>query len=152
MPDHVTKQLRDAIKAVLDTVSEVSGQVFVSRAWKFNFEELPAINLQTDSELITPEVERMKQPSLQRREIRNLVKIIVKDTENTDDTLDVIKLSVENKILSEPQFNGLCVKTNLESCASGVMAGMEEQVAVMVMVFVSVILTREGKAETNIGG
>ena len=153
MPDHVTTQLRNAIKAALETIPGFeSGRVFISREWKFNSDELHAINIMSGPEMLKIEAAKMAQPNLQRRRVQNFIMIIDKATDDLDNVLDAVKLPVENKILSTPRFGGLCLNTHLERVEISAVPGMETEFGVMIMGFVSEVMTREGTAETAIGG
>jgi hypothetical protein len=148
---HVRQQVRNAIHAACAASGAVAAEsVYKSRVHKFDAKQVPAIVVYGRGERIEDGTPGRQQPKVQRRWIRTHVYVGVTANENLEDELDALGLTVENKVFEDPTLGGLAQETRLTSTDTDLSAGADKGFGVLLMVFETLVLTLEGKAEQKI--
>lgn len=151
MPEHVRKQLREALKTSLfGNITDVGDNVFIGRVYNFSPDELPAITIYTIKEEVEIQNSRARQPFLQQRAILNSVLIVQKLNDAVQDDLDRISAEVENKIFADPSLGGIAHRTVLVSSEMSVTSELDKPLGVLTLNFLSYVLTKEGASEKAI--
>lgn len=147
---HVRTQLRDAIATALSGLPSLGTNVFKSRLYNLADGQIPAACvyfMKEDIENISP---ARVQPSLQRRDIRTAIVIAVKaDDGEVEDTLDAVALEVEDKLFEDPTFNRLAVESSLLYAEKSI-EEIDQPLGLMLLVFSSIVITKEGDASKSI--
>ena len=103
MADHVRKQIRDYIAALLEDLTTTETRVFTNRVRAMKKKDLPGLIIYT--------VEEDSDPGAVgghlNRTLDLAVEAYVKTSETIDDDLDTIAAEVETAIASDPTLGGL---------------------------------------------
>lgn len=110
MPDHVRKQLRDAVVAALQSLPTTGSRVYSGRTWKLAEIETPALLVfarggasQLDS----------MDDGLQRDERLVVMGLVQTAGEEPDDKLDAIAAEVEARVMADPGLGALVLLREL---------------------------------------
>lgn len=98
MADHLRRRIRDEIAAVLDGLATTGTNVFPSRRYPFQAEDLPGIAIYTAEE--ASGLETMGTPAHLVRDLDLIVEAVtqVEDATALDDTLDLMATEIETAI------------------------------------------------------
>jgi len=130
---HVRKQIRDFFAVALNGLTTTGSNVFASRVYPLQSENLPAVLVYTTSE-DSDEVAFSKQ-RVQNRVVDVMVEGYVKAITNFDDTLDQIAREVEEALLDDPTCGGLSQNMILSSTETEYSGDGESPVGTIRMTF-----------------
>ena len=105
MPDHVRKQIRDAVKTLITGLTTTTTSVFASRVYDLEESNLPALLLYTNDEASGPQT--MSFPRSIERNLEVVVDAVAKANASLDDTLDTMVKEVETAIAADVTLSGL---------------------------------------------
>jgi len=112
MADHVRKQIRDAVVTLLTGLTTTGTNVFASRVWPLNENDLPCLLVFATDE----QSERRSMGGGYDRELNLVIQGIVRTAEATlDDALDTIALEVETVMNADRKFGGLASQSYLRA-------------------------------------
>jgi hypothetical protein len=147
---HVRQLVREGIRQKCEDSGAVpANDVHVSRVYKFDSNQVPAINVFTQGENVLPKTEGRKQPGIVDRKIITHVHIAATAENNLEDVLDGLALLVEDEIMKDPCLGGVAYETRLRMVQIDDDKGADRPLGVLMMVFESMVLTQEGDAATN---
>jgi hypothetical protein len=93
MADHVRKQLREAVATLVTNLTTTGANVFQSRSYVLQENELPCLVVTTDGDRVDNIT--MNHPAQQQRETQVRIDAYARATTNLDDTIDLICKEVE---------------------------------------------------------
>ena len=105
MPDHVRKQIRDAVTTLITGLTTTTTHVFPSRVYDLEETDLPGLLLYTKDEASGPQT--MSIPRSLERNLEVVVDGVAKSNAGLDDTLDTIIKEVETAIAADVTLGGL---------------------------------------------
>ena len=148
MADLVTAQLRSAAVTRLTGLSLTGVNVFKSRVYPLEDDELPCLLIATPSE--ENEYLTMDCPRRVRSRITLSVKALAKITNGLDDVLDAICKEVRSVLGSDPFLGGLSKDLMITGTKTGMSGEGEQPLGVASMLFMVEIHTRENAPDTPI--
>lgn len=141
---HVRKQIRDAAKAALTSLTTTGARVYASRPDDYAMQaaELPGLRVYTKDET----VEIITTGPLRRRErtIELIVEACVKATSAYDDTVDLICKEVETALDADISLGGLCKDITPTAFSLDIDGAADQPVAVGRMTFAVRYYTEKG--------
>ncbi len=105
MPDHVRKQIRDALVLKLTGLDTTGTNVYQNRVDSFKEDDLPALAVFSLAE--GSEVSGVSQPRIVKRALNLSVEAYVKENETSQDSLDQICSEVETVFQNDITLGGL---------------------------------------------
>lgn len=98
MGDHVRKQFRQAVALVVTGLATTGANVFQSRAYRLDANQLPALRVYTEGEEAQPLT--IHTPEVRQRTVTIVVAGVQKKLDTLEDTLDAISAEVEAALSS----------------------------------------------------
>lgn len=122
MPEHVRKQIRDAVVDLLDGLTVTGDRVFIGRTRPLQAGHAPTILVYARDEAI--ERETMGRPPALARTCTLIVECRMCSATPPDDALDAIAADVEAAIGDDPRIGGIAIdsvlqRTEIEAVAQG---------------------------------
>lgn len=125
---HLRNQIRDAVVSRLTGLSTTGSNVFRSRIYPLENNNLPGLCIFTKSEATT--FDTLTRPRSISRVLEIGVEAYVKATSNYDNTLDTIAVEVEEAIASDVTFSNLAKDTQVTSFDADFSGDGEQPVAI----------------------
>ena len=145
MANHIRQQIRERVGTTLTGLTTTSSNVFQSRVYPLENDNLPAIIIYTKSEDSEPVV--IGTNRLMNRELTLAVEAYVKSVSNSDDTIDTITKEVESALAADTTLDGLAKDTYLESTEITYTGEGEKPIAVCTMNFIIEYCTNQSSPD-----
>lgn len=134
MADHLRRQIRGAVTALLTGLPTTGSRVYASRVHPLNESELPALRVYTDEETAT--IAGMAGAgSLLERRLAVRVEAVVMAVSGFDDTADQISKEVESALAADYSLGGLVKWMFLSRISQELSGEGDRPVALQVMTF-----------------
>jgi len=134
---HVRKQIREAVAALVTGLASTGSRVYQSRVYPLRDADLPCLLIITDDEDLSSE---SAGSLLLQRELKLIVRGVVKAADDIDDKLDQILLEVE-QVLSGSVLGGLAKQTMPESIRIQMEAIQDKPVGVADLTYIVTYFT-----------
>ena len=138
---HLRNQIRDAMVTRLTNLTTTGTNVFRSRIYPLESNNLPGLCIFTKSEVTT--FDTLTRPRSINRVLEIGVEAYVKATSNYDNTLDTIAVEVEEAIAADRTLGGLAKDTYLESTEIEFNAEGEKPLGYVSMTFLTNYYVKE---------
>lgn len=138
---HVRKQVRDAFKSTLASLTGLGGRVYASRV--FPIKTLPAISISVAGE----EVETLTLNGLQQRTLEVDVVAYAKASNSFEDALDVIGARVETALTADRTLGGKCHFIQLNATSIDADPSLEQPTGSLTMRYSAVTRSKDTTPE-----
>lgn len=126
------RAIREAVVALLKNKTGAQDRVFETREVAWRRTELPGIAVYTlEEQASSPGYE----PKLSDRNLTLAVLLVVKLSEDVDDSLDALSVEVETLLRADPTFGGKAMASRYTGCQIEIAAEQERPLGVMRMTF-----------------
>ena len=143
---HLRNQIRDAMVTRLTNLTTTGTNVFRSRIYPLESNNLPGLCIFTKSEVTT--FDTLTRPRSINRVLEIGVEAYVKATSNYDNTLDTIAVEVEEAIASDVTFGSLAKDTQVTSFEGDYSGDGEQPIAIGRFTVEVIYRTLENDVET----
>lgn len=142
--NHLRKQIRDAVAALLKSVPDLSSMVHVNRDVPFDDSELPAIKVTTSGTTESIQILTQNYPVKYERAQPVKVEIYARNLNRVENTLDMYAVQIETILGSITGFglSGLVKRLYLDSTEIDTTTEADVQVGVLRLNYMAIYQTR----------
>ena len=145
---HIRQQIREAVGSRLNNLTTTGTNVYQSRVFPIETAKLPTLIIYTTSE--SNELLEMNSPRTLQRTLNLTVEAYAKNVTTFDDLADTINAEVEVAMSSDVTFGGLSRDSFLESVEINFNGEGDQPLAVLIMNYSILYLSRENAPNTAI--
>ena len=142
---HVRKAIRDAIAELMRATATAGGNVFPSRLFSLDEDQLPSISVFTTDESNAETVTKatLKSPALLTRALPVVIEAHAVMDDNIDDTLDALAVEIEKAMANPVMVSGREIPAQLVSSQTTFSSDTDLQVGVIRLIYSATYSTRE---------